>query len=277
MPDCSGGMYGFKRALTRQRSTLAYAFYATNDAYALAVLVAARLLRKAGVRSDTDFVVLHLNVSVELREAMEKAGMITIECEPLRFVYDSFYTDCLTKLRILQLVQYDRVIYLDADTILLKSLDHLFELPDDCVIAAPRAYWLEQPWVTSFLIVVNPTPDLWPRVIPYFEQAREKRHYDMEIINIEFRSELKFLSDEYGCINKEWESRDADFHFGDPEQSVDRIPIVHFSSVVKPWQSTTDNIREQYPSAHRVFFNLWSHWRGELKEISTQLSIDTVV
>ena len=40
----------------------AYVFYATNDTYAIAVLVFVRLLRQLGVRDDTDLVVLHLRL-----------------------------------------------------------------------------------------------------------------------------------------------------------------------------------------------------------------------
>lgn len=252
---------------SRRRHSMAYAFYATNDKYAVAVLVVYRLLRRLVVRDDVDFVVLHLGVSPGLLATMREVGMITIECEPLPYVHDEWYRHCLTKLRIFQLTQYKRVIYMDADALPLRSLDELFDLSDDYGVAAPRAYWLDQPWVTSFLIALRPRPDLWRRVEKHFESARETRRYDMEILNIEFRDELLFLDDEYGCINVEWESRSTPCHFGDPRAAISRIPIVHFSAVGKPWEYSTSEIRELRPDAYDIFFDLWARWRREMKAV----------
>ncbi|KAI7845862.1 hypothetical protein COHA_000596 [Chlorella ohadii] len=41
----------------------------------------------------------------------------------------SLYLECWNKLRMWEMTQYDRLVYLDADMILLKHTDHLFELP----------------------------------------------------------------------------------------------------------------------------------------------------
>ena len=37
---------------------------------------------------------------------------------------------------------YARVVYVDADTLVLRSLDHLFALGPRVGFAAPRSYWL---------------------------------------------------------------------------------------------------------------------------------------
>lgn len=42
------------------------------------------------------------------------------------------------KLRLWELTQYDRVIFLDADTVVLQNIDHLFHYPEFC--AAPNVY-----------------------------------------------------------------------------------------------------------------------------------------
>ena len=94
----------------------------------------------------------------------------------------------------------------------------------------------------------------------------------MEIVNVEFRNELLFLDDEYGCLNTEWESQSTPFHFGDPDESIRRIPIVHFSSMVKPWQCSTKEIRNTYPAAHEVFVDLWRRWRCEMIAVAAQIA-----
>jgi len=44
---------------------------------------------------------------------------------------------------------YARVVYVDADTLVLRSLDHLFALGPKVALGAPRAYWLPQPFFQS--------------------------------------------------------------------------------------------------------------------------------
>lgn len=43
-------------------------------------------------------------------------------------------------------MEYDRVIYMDADGMPTQDLDHLFliEFPDGISIAAPQAYWFKE-------------------------------------------------------------------------------------------------------------------------------------
>ena len=198
---------------------------------------------------------------------MQDMGIITQEVEPLRFVYGKYYRDCLMKLRIFQLIQYHRIVFMDTDTMPLNSLDHLFDLPVPIDIAAPRAYWLKQKCVTSFLLVVRPSLEMWNRVQKHFESAFEKRYYDMDIINLEFKDEMWFLPDEYGCLNSEWESMDGPFHFGPPEESYRSIKIVHFSAVGKPWFYCPEKVRQLRPHAHPNFYDLWETWWKMRNEI----------
>jgi len=171
-----------------------------------------------------------------------------------------YFKDCLIKLRIFQLTQYDRIVYLDADSIPLKSLDHLFSLPFNEMIAAPRAYWLPQPFVTSLLLVVKPSLMMWNRVKQHFGTAFEKRDYDMDIINLEFKDEIYYLPDEYGCLNSEWEDKDFTYHFGNPEKNSEKIKVVHFSALGKPWFYHPDKVDYLRPNAHPRFRILWEKW-----------------
>lgn len=55
---------------------------------------------------------------------------------------NSVYRHCFLKLTVFKLIQYDRVLITDADSVVLKNLDHLFHLPRTPV-AIPHAHWLE--------------------------------------------------------------------------------------------------------------------------------------
>ncbi len=250
----------------------AYVFYATSDSYGLAVIVACLRLMQFSRRGDVDFLVLLHDVSSEIIKTMEKIGMKIVICAPLNKVYEEWYQGCLTKLRAFQLGQYRRVIYLDADTLPLKDLDHLFDLPNEVDIAAPNAYWLDGPWVTSFLMVIKPSQKLWSRVENHFQAAYENKYYDMDIINHEFSAEILVMEDIYGCLNSEWADTNKEYHFGDPEASILKIPIVHFSAVGKPWYFNIEEIREALPNAHPIFFNIWRVWRREYINLEKNIS-----
>jgi FkbM family methyltransferase len=244
----------------KSKNRFAYVFYATDDKYAIAVLVAAMLLKEIGVRDDIDFVLLHLPIKNYILYTMHQMDINTIQVQKLPRVHNNYFRYCLIKLKIFTLFHYDRVIFLDADTLPLKNLDHLFTKPVSEPISAPRAYWLPQPFVTSLLLVVKPSLELWKRAEQHFDTAFEKKYYDMDIINFEFKNEINFLPDEYGCLNSEWEDINTPFHFGDPEKNFDKINVVHFTALGKPWSYHPKMVRKLRPNAHPIFYDLWEKW-----------------
>lgn len=238
----------------------AYVFYATNDTYAAAATIAATALRRTGAGRDIAFLFLHHGVSPAMVARARQANFTTRYVEPLRFTRGKYYRDCLTKLRIFQLVEHERVVFIDADSLPLQNLDHLFTAPFTQAIAAPRAYWLRQPEATSLLLVVSPSMKQWNRVQRHFASAFEKRLYDMSIINLEFKDEIHFLPDEYGCLNSEWSSAKGPFHFGDPERARRLAKLVHFSHLGKPWFWRPEDAYRLLPAAHPLFHELWAQW-----------------
>jgi len=237
----------------------AYVFYATDNHYAIAVCVAIRLLKKTGVRNDIDFVVIHLPIARTIIQSMHKMNVITKRVQKLPSAHWHF-KNCFIKFYIFQLTQYDRIVYFDADTYIMQNLDHLFTLPLNGKIAAPKAYWMPQPHVTSLLLVVRPDIKLWNKVQKHFAAAREKYIFDMEIINLEFEDELHYLPDDYACLNSEWEDMNEPYHFGNPEESINNIKLVHFTAVGKPWHYHPNLLHQKRPRMHPQFFNIWNKW-----------------
>jgi len=242
-----------------KKNKFAYAFYATDNHYALAVCVAIRLLKKTKVRNDIDFIVAHLKISKTILKSMHQMNVNTKRVEKLPYSHKHF-EDCFTKFYIFQFLQYDRIIYFDSDTYVLQNLDHLFTLPLKGNLAAPRAYWLPQPCVTSLLLVVKPSMELWNRAQKHFATAREKYLFDMEVINLEFKDELHYLPDEYACLNTEWEDRDKPYHFGDPKNSINTIKLVHFTAVGKPWRYQPKLLQKMRPRMDMLFLDIWDKW-----------------
>ena len=115
----------------------AFAFYATNDQYAIAVMVFVHQLRKIGLVEDADIVVLHLPLSSRVLGGMHRMGIVTSLVSDVPRAYGHYYQYSLLKLKILGLTRYDLVIYVDADAIPLKPLELLEQRASPS--SAPRA------------------------------------------------------------------------------------------------------------------------------------------
>jgi hypothetical protein len=245
----------------KSRNQLALVFYATDEAYALAVMVFVHLLRGLGIRDDADVILLHLPLSSLTLEKMKRLGITTRLVETVQTVKYGGFRHCLVKLRILELAQYERIVYVDADALPLKSLDDLLSWPLTQAMALPKAYWLPQPQWTSALIVAGPSIECWNRVKTHFPVARQKDYFDMEIINAEFGHEIQSLPETVFCLNTEWEEANRPGYFPDPVEAYASVSVVHFTALGKPWTYTTAEARKLRPNAHPAFYDLWDKWR----------------
>jgi len=250
------------------KNRYAYVFYATSDRHAIAVLVFVHLLTRFGRRKDIDLVLLHLPVSSYLLVKLREMGLLTrLVTTKLRHVRNRYFRDCLIKLKALSLTEYERVVFADADAIPLRSLDFLFSFPFDEPLAAPSAYWLRQPYWTTCLFLAKPSAELWQRVARHFGTAYERDFYDMDIINEEFRNEIRTLPVDVVCLNSEWEDAGRVGVLGDPDVTFAKMAVVHFSSLGKPWSYSPNQARRLRASAHPVFHWLWDIWWNAREEV----------
>jgi alpha-N-acetylglucosamine transferase len=139
----------------------AFVTLVTNADYALGASVLLRSLNRTG--TSADLVVLHTGgvLSADL-EMLEREGAKLIEAEllPTSDAFNErharaklhsnapftkgrkpgFHTplDNFAKLRLWQLTQYETVVFLDADTLVLRLIDRLFDYPE--FSAAPNVY-----------------------------------------------------------------------------------------------------------------------------------------
>ena len=110
-------------------------FVMLGDKYISAAIVLAESVRKIG--SMADLVVLVTNdVSLEGKEILKRFFDHVINVEYINFEnwetkiqeYPSYLDLVFTKFRIFNLIQYKKILLIDADTIILNHPDHLFTL-----------------------------------------------------------------------------------------------------------------------------------------------------
>jgi hypothetical protein len=143
------------------------------------VLVATRLLRQEGSRKADIVVMIQMSQNTTANELpLEDVRFLSAMKIQILYLqksqHDSFYATVLHKFCILNLVQYRRVLLMDADVMPLGNLDYLFELSyeqkmlkENVVVAGPM-----EP-ANGGLFMLEPNPGDYRRLLDIVA-ARQK-------------------------------------------------------------------------------------------------------
>ncbi|TKX23429.1 glucose N-acetyltransferase-like protein [Elsinoe australis] len=218
---------------------------------------AERLLMYNSVWSlDNPNVDLTTPVSRLLLRARDDYGAVLQPVEILRGDGEYTWQESFTKLLAFKQTQYKRVLSLDSDATILQPMDELFLLPS-AQVAAPLAYWLDEPVLSSQMILIEPSEHEFARVMEKIE-GRTKQDFDMEIVNyLYLNSSMKIPHRGYDLLTGEFRKTNHTQYFfdkGDPRLQeekertahwdaaaiLEEAKFVHFSDwpMPKPWVVT---------------------------------------
>jgi hypothetical protein len=140
-------------------------------------------------------------------------------------------------------------------------MDELFLLPP-APVAMPRAYWMDKFFLSSQLIVIEPSEREWNRVEKAMNDHKEK-DYDMDILNNLYGASSTVIPhrpydlltgefaktpsdsgddaphDKYlGSSDEKWQARDV----------MKEAKFIHFSDwpMPKPWLETSNDLLEKH-------------------------------
>jgi hypothetical protein len=215
----------------------------------------------------------------------------------------------VTKLRVFELIQYDRVLHLDSDITLQQHMDELFLLPKT-PIAMPRAYWSDGTsslWqLTSLIMLVEPNPHEIPAMMDALQQwqthpdyAKSKK-YDMDLLNHRFGASAMVLPHRpYTMLTAEFRSKNHSTYLGfrnghepdprghwDPDKALKEAKLVHFSDwpLPKPWVMwSAEALSEMQPDCggekkgtcreREIWKKLYDDFRHRRKDLCKVLSV----
>ncbi|HUP19564.1 MAG TPA: glycosyltransferase, partial [Gemmatimonadota bacterium] len=106
----------------------------TTDSYWPGAIVLAHSLRAHGWSHETVAMITRA-VTPPVREVLARWWDRVVEVEPVANPtgadeqWFNYFGDLFTKLRIWELVEYDRIVYLDSDTLVTGPLDEMLERP----------------------------------------------------------------------------------------------------------------------------------------------------
>jgi hypothetical protein len=131
-------------------------------------------------------------------------------------------------------------------------MDELFLSPSTPV-AMPRAYWLEQPFLSSELVLAEPSQREWQRIEEFMGYAGSG--FDMDILNTLYKDSCLVLPHRrYTLLSGELREHGHDKYLGSSEvwngsRILDEAKYIHFSDwpVPKPWLKASYEMETNQP------------------------------
>ncbi|KAM0428888.1 hypothetical protein ACHAPT_006688 [Fusarium lateritium] len=240
-------------------SRFAYVQYVTNEVYLCNSLMVFEALQRLGSNADRVMMYPGQMLAPDVKQSDAHAGQLLIKArdeykvklQPIEIQHrngsDATWADSFTKLLAFNQTQYDRIISLDSDGVILQLMDELFQLPP-CRVAMPRAYWFlkddpPKTMLASHVMVVQPDKVEMERIFKKMDTIKDTE-YDMEVINDLYHDNAMVIPHRpYGMLTAEFRMKDHSQYLGSNNEEWDAVAIlneakyVHFSDwpVPKPW------------------------------------------
>ena len=174
---------------------------------------------------------------------------------------ESTWADSYTKLLAFNLTQFDRVLALDSDSVVLQNLDDIFLLPK-APLAMPYVYWGEPTgWsFSSQMLLITPSDSAFSRISSAIENASPD-DYDMDILNSLFKDHiLRIPQRPYNLLSGEFRRKNHAQYLRthprasskkqkwDPDFILAEAKFLHFSDwpIPKPWMRAKKEVLNKY-------------------------------
>jgi len=256
----------------------AFVTLATNDAYALGALVLGHALRRVGT-SRSLCVLVTSTVTSSLRKRLEELFDHVIETD----VLDSGDVTRLalmnrpdlgltfTKIRCWLLDQFEKCVFLDADTLIVQNIDELFDREE--FSAAPDAGWPD--CFNSGVFVFRPCKETYEKLIAFALQYGSFDGGDQGLLNLFFKDwatvdPSRRLPFTYNVVSQAFYSYLPAFLWFQKD-----IKVVHFIGAVKPWlhqyDRATHRVHLQTDPGHNAsYLQMW--WDIFMQDVEPTLA-----
>ena len=226
----------------------AFVILSSNDLFVPGAVAAAKSLQMCKTKYPVYCMVTD-EVSDESIAALEAAKCSVMKVPKIgskisgddRFTLESNWLT-FTKLNVFNLTQFDKVVYLDADTLVLKNVDDMLDFP------ALSGYCLAHTGeVEAGVLVIEPNEKVFNDLMEYKEQENWL-HHDQTLINWYFRVKndmFHHMNNEYHYCHKPYHNHNPFlFHQG-------KAKVIEFNGH-KPW------IPDRWVDGEDIFYKMWN-------------------
>ncbi|KAI4278229.1 MAG: hypothetical protein LQ337_001170 [Flavoplaca oasis] len=234
--------------------TEVYCTLLTSDDYLPGAMVLAHSLRDNGTKKRLAILVTMEDIEVATIEELKKVYDYLIPVRPilnkspanLYLMHRPDLISTFTKIELWRQTQFSRIVYLDADTVALKSPDELFaEKPN--FAAVPDIGWPD--CFNSGVLVLTPNMGDYYSLLALAQRGISFDGADQGLLNMHFPNWHR-LSFTYNCTpSGNYQYVPAYRHY----QST--ISMVHFIGTDKPW-----SVGRDWKGATGVYEELLGRW-----------------
>lgn len=228
----------------------AYITYSCSDSYIPGIVALYKSLRSSG--NTKDFIVMVTDdVTEKGKELLKNFDVKFFTVDKIHYTGDgtvlSRYKDnawkMFTKLNIWKQIEYKKLVYLDADVLVLKNIDDLFDY-DELSAVNGGSQMLGYNGIEGGILVIKPSNETFNELI----KALNSDDYDIRMSDQSFlndyfsrHKEITHLPETY---NRRWKKR----------RDFDTCHIFHYNAD-KPW-ICPERIDENSLSLWNYYFNL---------------------
>ncbi|OFM30304.1 glycosyltransferase [Corynebacterium sp. HMSC072A02] len=177
-----------------------------------------------------------------------------IDLKCLEKLGSHYWAKTFFKLQVFNLVQFDKIVLLDCDILLLRNIDDLFALPHISAASVGPAIGLRgAAWqgLTSGVLVLEPSPSSYENVLKAVEDVVERKlakgHKagDQDVINMVYgaiwaNDDRRKLPETYNLIWAFLEEYCRDHLVG----GLADVAVVHFAGSKKPWHYSETEVTQ---------------------------------
>ncbi len=217
---------------------IAFVTVLSTNNYYKGVIALFESIRKTNSKCNNFVVVVNETIHNHIISNFIDRGYIVIKKKKLsfNFVHNTSYVNwknTFDKFYIFDLVEYDKIVYLDSDMYVTKNIDELFELPHmSAVIAGHDRFnsWVE---IGSGLMVIEPKANTSLELIKTLQTTTYNKDIgDQDVIETYFnwKDQNLAISENYNMF-----APYVDYYINELGYSADDIAVIHFIGNTKPW------------------------------------------
>ena len=143
------------------------------------------------------------------------------------------------KLLIFGLAQYDKLVFIDSDMLILRSIDHLFERPH---LSACFDGQYDKNNLNSGIMVIEPTKDIgeMARIMGFISEVIHNPQFgDQDIIRLAFpkwkTNKDLHLPEQYNLFFENVAQKKKELGYDIADVAINPIYVIHFIGYDKPW------------------------------------------
>jgi len=202
---------------------------------------------------------------IRIVDEIKNPNVFVKDIRGFRYVY--------TKLHMFGLVEFDKIVYIDADMLVCECIENLFEKPHMSAVIAGALAPENSDWtkLNSGLLVIEPNSNLFEKLksltlkLPSEtkdDQGFLQSYYDKWPQEKQLHLEHKYNIPAH-YLDKYCDKFDFNFSYLNGTLSTKNIAILHYWGAFKPWHYTSKMGWENKPGKYLQSLKLWLDYSSQ--------------